>query len=324
MAGVDRLVLLGDVIELRQGRTREALAAGEETLRELGAGLAPGCRVVIAPGNHDHMLVAPWLDRRARKRTPPPIGLQSAVDWRAGEPLARIAGWLGPAELEVAYPGLWLRDDVYALHGHYADRHTTVPQLERLAAGVMARIMDGPAGPHTTEDYEKVLGPMYAWIDAVAQAGGPARRGSQGASARAWGALSASGRRRGWRRRAATAAFPGVIAGLNRIGLGPLDADLSGASVRRAQLRSLGEVLLALGVSAPHVIFGHTHRAGPLPADDVDEWRALTGARLLNTGCWVHEPSFVGSEPSSSPYRAGFCVTLEDHGPPALINLLDD
>jgi hypothetical protein len=318
-------VLLGDVIELRHGPTRESLAAGEEAMRDLGAALTPGCRVAIVPGNHDHMLVTPWMDRRARKRTPAPIGLQSAVNWRAGEPLARIASWLGPAELEVSYPGLWLRDDVYALHGHYADRHITVPQLERLAVGVMARVMNGgPAGPRATEDYETVLGPIYAWIDAVAQAGGPAGRVSHGASSRAWRALSGTGRGRGWRRRAAAAAFPAVIAGLNRIGLGPLDADLSGAGVRRAQLRSIGEVLLALRVTAPYVIFGHTHRAGPLPGDDIAEWRALTGSELLNTGCWVHEPSFLGSEPSRSPYRAGFCVRLEDHGPPVLINLLDD
>jgi hypothetical protein len=325
VAGVDRLVLLGDVIELRHGPTREALASGEGALRELGGALTPGCRVAIVPGNHDHMLVAPWLDRRARKRAPAPIGLQAAVDWRAGEPLARIASWLGASELEVSYPGRWLRDDVYATHGHYADRHITVPQLERLAAGVMAKIMgDAAAGPRATEDYERVLGPMYAWIDAVAQAGGPAGPASHGASGRAWRALSGTDRGRGWRRRTATAAFPGVIAGLNRIGLGPLDADLSGAGVRRAQLRSIAEVLLALRVTAPYVIFGHTHRAGPLPGDDIAEWRALTGSQLLNSGCWVREPSFLGSDPSTSPYRAGFCIRLEDHGPPALVNLLDD
>jgi len=322
---VDRLVLLGDVLELRQGPVREALAASEAPLLELGAALAPDARVVIVPGNHDHLLLGPWLQRRARRAAPAPLGLQSAVNWRAGEPLARLAGWFAPAHLEVAYPGIWLRDDVYALHGHYGDRHTTVPMLERLAAGVMARIMgEAPAGPDTAEDYEAILSPIYAWIDAVAQSGGPRiGRGSHGASAHAWGVLSGSGRGRGWRRRTAAIAFPGLIAGLDRAGLGPLKADLSTPGLRRAGLRAADETLLSLGVVARHVIFGHTHRAGPLPGDDRGEWRTLSGAHLINSGCWVHEPGFLGPEPDRSPYRAGFCVRLDEHGPPVLTNLLD-
>jgi hypothetical protein len=71
------------------------------------------------------------------------------------------------------------------------------------------------------------------------------------------------------------------------------------------------------------VVFGHTHRAGPLPGDDREEWRVPAGARLINTGCWVHEPSFLGRRPQESPYRAGFCVTIDDDGEPRLANLLD-
>jgi hypothetical protein len=322
---VDRLVLLGDVLELRQAPVREVLAAGEAPLRELGAALAPGAQVVIVPGNHDHLLLAAWMQRRARRGAPAPLGLQSAVDWRAAEPLARLARWFEPAQLEVAYPGTWLRDDVYAIHGHYGDRHTTVPMLERLAAGVMARIAGQvPGGPDTAEAYEAILGPIYAWVDAVAQSGGRRLgRGSQGASAHAWRVLSGSGRRRGWRRRAAALAFPGLIAGLNRAGLGPLKADLSTPGLRSAGLRAADESLLSLGVVARHVIFGHTHRAGPLPGDDRGEWRTLGGAHLVNSGCWVHEPGFLGPEPDRSPYRAGFCVALDGHGPPVLTNLLD-
>ena len=32
---------------------------------------------------------------------------------------------------ELAYPGVWLRPDVYATHGHYVDLHITVPSFER-------------------------------------------------------------------------------------------------------------------------------------------------------------------------------------------------
>ena len=74
---------------------------------------------------------------------------------------------------------------------------------------------------------------------------------------------------------------------------------------------------------APHVIFGHTHRAGPLPRDDVSEWCTPEGGSLLNTGCWVYERAYLGRDASNSPYRPGFCATLDDEGPPVLSNILD-
>ena len=46
----DRLVLLGDVLELRQGPVREALSVAEPVLRELGAALGPGARSVVVAG----------------------------------------------------------------------------------------------------------------------------------------------------------------------------------------------------------------------------------------------------------------------------------
>lgn len=355
LEGYDRLVLLGDIVELRQGPVREALAAGEQALRAIGAALGPGREVVIVPGNHDHHLLSAWLERRARRRPPPPLGLEMAVERKAGETLATMARWLSPATVRSAYPGVWLRDDVYAMHGHYGDRHTTVPMLERLGVGAMARIVGEPAaGPLRAEDYEATLAPIYAWIHAVAQwrggaeAGGSGQAGalagaalagpalegpaledpalgrpSAGVSAHAWQLLTGGDGRRSWRRRGMIAGFPMLIAVLNRAGLGPLRADLSGPELRRAALRGFGEAVWRLQVPANHVIFGHTHRAGPLAPDDRSEWQAPGGARLINSGCWVHEHAFLGPDPRTSPYRAGFAVSVPDHGPPELRCLLD-
>ena len=64
-------------------------------------------------------------------------------------------------------------------------------------------------------------------------------------------------------------------------------------------------------------------RAGPLPGDNAAEWRTPEGSSLLNTGCWIYERHFLGSNPSTSPYRPGFCAVLDDNGPPVLSNLLD-
>ncbi len=325
LAGCDRLVLLGDVLELRQGPVQAALSAAEPVLREVGAALGPDREVVIVPGNHDHHLLTAWLERRASEAQSRPLGLESAVDWHPGDTLATVADWLAPARVRAAYPGVWLREDVYATHGHYCDRHTTVPMFERLGAGAMARIVREPAaGPRRAEDYEAVLAPIYAWIHAIARDGGP-RLGesSHGVSARAWRVLAGGDRKRSLRRRGLTAALPAIVAALNGLRLGPLRADLSGPELRRAGLRAFGEVLARLDVSAPHVVFGHTHRAGPLPGDDRSEWLAPTGARLLNAGSWVHEPGFLGAAPRESPYRPGFCTVVDDHGPPRLVNVLD-
>ena len=322
----DRLVLLGDVIELRHGPVREALSAAAPVLRSIGEALGPAGEAVIVPGNHDHHLAAVWLARRARDSDPPPLGLESAIDWEPGEALAAVASWLEPARVRAAYPGVWLRDDVYAIHGHYADRHTTVPMFERLGAGLMARVIrDSADGPSRAEDYEASLAPIYAWIHAVAQnrtSGGA--RGADGASSRAWRTLSSrAGRRRSPRRTALKVAFPVAVAALNRARLGPLRADISGVELRRAGLLALGQAVRRLGVSAPHVVFGHTHRAGPLPDDDRSEWRTPEGTSLLNTGSWVYERAYLGRDGSTSPYRPGFAALVTDDGPPALSNLLD-
>ncbi|MGZ4191483.1 MAG: hypothetical protein ACXVR1_10370 [Solirubrobacteraceae bacterium] len=333
LAGCERLVLLGDLLELRHGPLAEALAAARAPLAEIGSSLGSEGEVVILAGNHDHHLVAPWTWRRDLDGPAPALGLDTAVDWSAGEPLAALAGMLAPARVRAAYPGIWLRSDIWATHGHYLDLHMTVPTIERLGTGLMRRVVGTPAsGPASAEDYEAVLAPLYAWLDAVAQGAAPGRgSGLQGGSVRGWRTLSGSADqssvrgpvRHSVRRRAIGAAWPLFVAALNRAGLGPLRPEVSGSALRRSGLLAMGEVAARLGVTAAHVIFGHTHRAGPLAADDPAEWRTAGGVRLVNSGCWVHEPAFLGADPASSPYRVGFAVAIDDDGPPRLVNLLD-
>ena len=315
----DRLVLLGDTLELRHGPVREALTAASPVLSEMSAALGPGGEVVVVPGNHDHGLLRGWLERRDPAS---PLGLESAVEWDPREPLGTVVRSLAPGgrgRVRVAYPGVWLRDDVYAIHGHYGDRHNTVPILERLGAGVTVRVAGEPeGGPGRAEDYEAALAPMYAWADTVAQSGGLRLGGGGSFQVAAWQRLNGGAGRRSVRRRAMALGLGMAIAGLNRAGIGPLRSDVSGVALRRGALAGFTEVLARLEVPAAHVIFGHTHRAGPLPGDDPSEW-----GRLLNTGSWVYEARFIGADPLGSPYRPGFAVIVADDGPPELVNLLD-
>jgi hypothetical protein len=72
------------------------------------------------------------------------------------------------------------------------------------------------------------------------------------------------------------------------------------------------------------VIFGHSHRAGPLPGDDVSEWHVPGGQGLHNGGCWMYETHFLGGpDPRASPYWPGGITVLDDEGPPRLERLLD-
>jgi hypothetical protein len=120
------------------------------------------------------------------------------------------------------------------------------------------------------------------------------------------------------------AAYVVAVAALNRLGLGPVDRDLSGAALRRGGLRGIREVVRRLGIDAPHLIFGHTHRSGPWPYDDRAEWTTAAGGTIVNTGSWVYQPHFLSAEPNISPYWPGTAVVVDDDGPPRLIRLLGD
>jgi hypothetical protein len=93
---------------------------------------------------------------------------------------------------------------------------------------------------------------------------------------------------------------------------------------RRPGLRPMARVLEALSIDAAHVLFGHTHRSGPLAGDDGPAWRTSGGAALWNTGSWVHEPVYVGEAGTASPYWPGTVVWVEETAAPRLERVLAD
>ncbi|HTD09578.1 MAG TPA: metallophosphoesterase [Solirubrobacteraceae bacterium] len=334
MADVDRVVLLGDALELRHGPMRAVMLASRPFFEDLGRALA-GRELVMVAGNHDHALVEPWLSRRGSEHEPPALGVEQLLEPAEVSPaLERIAGWAAPARVSVAYPGIWLRPDVYATHGHYLDCHLTVPTLERLSLGAMTRLLGRPASAFDcVGDYEATVAPVFAWRDAVARDAhtGPALNGA--ATVSAWQALRGESGRpiRGYtkalqrlRGAAIAAAFPVAISALNRAGVGPLRADISMTELRRAGLSAMGEVAARLQLGDAYVVFGHTHRAGPLPDDAQHEWRGRDGARLVNTGSWTYSSIFLTAKPGESPYWPGVCVLVDGDGPPTVKRLLQD
>jgi hypothetical protein len=118
------------------------------------------------------------------------------------------------------------------------------------------------------------------------------------------------------------AIVPGGVAALNGLGFGPFDAEISGPALRKAGLRAMSEVVERLGIEADHVIFGHTHRMGPLDGDE--RWVTPSGIRLHNCGNWVYEPVFLDRSPAESPYWPGGLVVVEDEGPPRVERVLMD
>ncbi|HEU0019723.1 MAG TPA: metallophosphoesterase [Thermoleophilaceae bacterium] len=323
----DRLVVLGDLLELRE---RPATAVLDDVASALSAigDVTAGKPVVLVPGNHDHQLVAPALERE-RLAGVGPLAVAGEHPPRPGDLADRVAGLMPRSELTVAYPGVWLRDDVYATHGHYLDAHLTVPRVECLVAAGVERLGTriGPDGPTSATDYEAIFTPMYALSHAIAQnaRSRPATRRNN-LSRRVWTLAtdsggSASARLRG--QLVGRAAIPAAVAAINALGLGPFKPDISAEELRRAGLAAIGEVVGRLGVGADHVVFGHTHRAGPLPSDPEGDWTLPSGGRLTNSGSWVDEDVFLDGDGAANPYWPGRVVWLDESGPPRLETALD-
>jgi UDP-2,3-diacylglucosamine pyrophosphatase LpxH len=295
--GVDRLVFLGDVLELTEARPDDALAAADPVLRAVGAHVG---EIVVVPGNHDRALVAPWMRARGVPRA-----VDAAIPPDATPMLARVVALLAPAAVQVRYPGVWLSDRVWATHGHYLDRHLLPESAYGVARGLLGRLPVAGAAP---ADYE--------------QRGRPSVTGLEGMLSR-------------WLTPPLVAVLDGVVELLRaatmpadprsvRRRMAPLAALLLGLQMRRASIPALAHVVRRLGIDAEWVVFGHVHRSGPLPGDDLRQWAGPQGRpRIANTGSWVYEPPLLHHASPPHPYWPGGAILLEDAGEPRAIGLLD-
>lgn len=222
LAEADELVLLGDSVELRDGSLAESLSRALPFFEALGQALGRR-RLTIVPGNHDHRFAEDVLGRTER------LGLEQRFEVSTGDALAPVVRALGGTPVELAYPGVWLRDDVYATHGHYLDCHSDAPTFECRARALVERIRRLPRdGYRSPGDYEAALAPVYRLIHWSVQPHGVR--------------TAAHGARRLVRRWERPRAERGARARLGR--------------------PAMEKVVTALQIDARHVLFGHLHSPG--------------------------------------------------------------
>ena len=317
LTGFDQVVLLGDVVELRDHPVAAAVEQASPALEAIGAAIG-GARVVLVPGNHDHRLAQEALDRAGSHRSErwPVVADVPAPARGAAGAIRRALG----TDLTVAYPGLAVAAGVWATHGHYLDAHSSAPTFECAATALAGLVRRRPQrslrGP---DDYEAILAPAYRVYFEVAQ------RERLRLLAEAGRRLVRGAETRLGTRGPTTAAERSSDRARPRLALGGGRVGATAGERRRPGLLPFARVLERLGVDAEHVLFGHTHRTGPLAGDDSGPWRTAAGVALWNTGCWVYEPAFVGGgHDRASPYWPGTLTTIEGSGPPRLHRLLQD
>jgi UDP-2,3-diacylglucosamine pyrophosphatase LpxH len=222
IAEADEVVLLGDAIELRDGSLAASLERALPFFRALGAALG-GRRLTIVPGNHDHRLGEDALGRAGR------LGLEQRFEVMRGDALEPVVASIGGSRIELAYPGVWLRPDVYATHGHYLDCHSEAETFECRARAVVERVRglsrDGYQSP---ADYEAALAPIYRLIDHAVQ----------------------------------PAAVRGVAHGARRLIRLWERPRAEPAARARLGRPAMEQVVQNLSIEARHVVFGHLHSPG--------------------------------------------------------------
>lgn len=288
-ADVERLVLLGDILELMYRQPGRSMAIAEPVLRALGNGLGPDREVIVVPGNHDAPLLRAWALAQGES-------LQSshAVPATASPALERVVSWLGASRTRVSYPGVWLGERTWATHGHYLDHHL----LPDSAFGLLRtrRLDVGASSPMAYERLHHRGGRSRESL--------PARLTTRPVATLMQSAIEP---------------LRVVPRALLKTGMAPVTATLLDVQMRRAAIPAMARMVKRLGVQADWVVFGHVHRRGPIGEE---AWPG-GGPRMLNTGAWLYEPLLVDRATAPHPYWPGGAVLLQD-GTPQSLGLLDD
>ncbi len=315
ITGADRVVLLGDLVELREHPLPEAADRAAPFLKALGEA-AGDVEVVLVPGNHDHGLARQILERVGS--TDADLGLEER-----GEVPQELADRVGRDHFSLAYPGIRVREDVYATHGHYLDCHMSLPTFEVLALAATLRATGGLPQRATPGDYERAGAGVYGFAEGFARAGGARRMGTN-PTGRAYAALTR--KRPGARATAIRMAAPLAVRAAGRVLRRRFHLDLSHTGIARSSLAAMHELTRRLAIKAEHVIFGHTHRPGPRkdPGGVEAGWQVEGGPALHNAGSWLYSPGLLAATAAESLFWPGSVIWVDSEGPPVRRDLLSD
>lgn len=142
----DRLVLLGDILELQEAHPSHSRVVAEPILRAIAERMGSERQLILVAGNHDHGLVSAWARGRGAA-----LEREDVVPVSASPLLAQVVSWLGATRVEIRYPGVWLGDGIWAAHGHYLN-HFLRPMS---SWGLHARSRVGPQTPAEFESLYK-------------------------------------------------------------------------------------------------------------------------------------------------------------------------
>jgi hypothetical protein len=365
LEGADEIVLLGDVLELRFQRLDEALrvatpffAALGETLRRGARGRRRAPRVVFVPGNHDHHFALQLIEREQEAAIERDDSAAYRFSGRVTVPptlflLHELRQMLGPEiDVDFAYSYLCLdgpAGPILATHGHYLDLHLSSPGERLLALVQQALTAYRLETLHPGfELYEAVLRPQFELLYWIGQSPAGAQLQSD-----LWRRLRGDDRRlpkgllgrfgRIATRRALRAAEALAGAAARQLTERVLKGDVTAISPARgtaveesnaalmASLVALQGDLFALeGWDRPpaYVVYGHTHRPGPLPElAEAGRWRAEWGGHeihVFNSGSWLYDVERALTDTYYRTRWPGTFVLIPDGEEPRVVSLLKD
>ncbi len=347
LEGIDHVVLLGDILDLRFQQLETALEIAAPFLSMLGEVLrsAKRPRVTYIPGNHDHHYALRLIESEQERAiaSGEPYTFRHAVappDFFLSRQLARLIG--GNVEMRFCYFYDTLdssEGQIFVIHGHYLDLHIDAAPARLLSLLQASIASAGQSVEALSPDlYEAILRPQYELLHWIGQSPGggqiqsriyerlrggapPNTRLSQLRRAALRGAASVGGK--------VGIALAETIAGrLLKGGLSltsPAREAQAEETIRAFNL-SLEALEPYLPTGARYVIFGHTHRPGPLEEIDSPERWVVNmhgqATQVLNSGSWLYD-SGKARRPDYRPQRwPGTFILIPDRGQPRLVEVL--
>ena len=346
--GVDHVVLLGDILDLRFQQLEIALQLAMPFLAMLGEVLskAKHPRVTYIPGNHDHHYASRLIEAEQEQAidSGEPYTFKHVVaprDFFLSRQLARLIG--GNVEVKFTYFYDTIASSegsIFLIHGHYLDLHIDAGPARLLSLLQASIAAAGQSVEALSPDlYEAILRPQYELLHWIGQSPGGGQIQSRIYERLRGGGVPPNTRLRQIRRAALNrAASVGGKVGValaemvaNRLVKGGLSLT---SPARDAQVEqtisafslSLEELDAYLPSTAKYVIFGHTHRPGPLESIDAPErWTVKMHGQdiqVMNSGSWLYDAG-KARRPDYRPQRwPGTFILIPDRGQPQLVEVL--